>query len=129
MTANWDDELARLIEATCNGTIAVEEAARLDSRLTSEPAARQFYNNYLFLHGEMYSQHAAACHVPRVESQGLEAASSGARRNSWRSWLAIAAAVVGMSAVSSWLTYSIVHGAQATADVAAAPANENGESV
>ena len=60
MTADRDAELTRLIGAMCDGTITADEAAQLDSRLTHDVAARHFYNNYLFLHGELYSQHAAA---------------------------------------------------------------------
>ena len=82
MTADRDAELTRLIGAMCDGTITADEAAQLDSRLTRDVAARHFYNNYLFLHGELYSQHAAATYrAPQVESRELEAASSATRPN------------------------------------------------
>ena len=72
MTADRDAELTRLIGAMCDGTITADEAAQLDSRLTHDVAARHFYNNYLFLHGELYSQHAAAtCRAPQVRKSGF----------------------------------------------------------
>jgi hypothetical protein len=120
----------RLIGAMCDGVITADEAAQLDSRLTHDLVARHFYNNYLFLHGELYSQHAAAaCCAPQVESRELVGASSATRLKAWRTQLAIAAAVVGVSAVSSWLTYSLAGRGQMAADVRSTTTNENAKSV
>ena len=54
-----ENELSRLVGAMCDGTITSDEAARLDVLVQQDAAAREFYNNYLFMHGELYSQHAA----------------------------------------------------------------------
>ena len=52
-------ELETLVSAMCNGTINADESVRLDSLLTADPTAREFYNNCMFLHGELFSQNAA----------------------------------------------------------------------
>ena len=52
-------ELGRLVGAMCDGTISADDTGQLDSLLTTDDNARQFYNNYMFLHAELYSQHAA----------------------------------------------------------------------
>src|SRR5882757_3484039 len=106
MGETFTNDLASLIGAMCNGTISADDAAQLNARLKSDPAARTFYNNYMFLHGELYSQHAAAdvADELKIESRELEPAP---RRNRWGSVLAIAAALFGVAAVSSWATYSV----------------------
>ncbi|HEX3598743.1 MAG TPA: FecR domain-containing protein [Lacipirellulaceae bacterium] len=118
MAASFESDLAALVGAMCNGAISAGDARRLDARLTTDPDAREFYNNYLFLHGELYSQHAAADVVQslRIESREPERAP---RRNRWRGVLAIAAALVGVAAVSSWATYSLSQHWQRGANVAA----------
>ena len=87
---------------------------RLDELVQTDDDARRFYNNYMFLHAELYSQHAA------VEASDAERMSGASRaesrcwpivpdsacrsrlRSAWRCWLAIAAALSGVAAVSSW---------------------------
>ncbi len=125
------DELGRLIGAMCEGNITADDAGQLDSLLAKDEAARQFYNNYMFLHAGLYSQHASLEAVEsgavdsglRISDCGLErvGASSppvGAQRTgagdrparfSGR-WVAIAAVLIGVAAVSSWLTYSFTGG-------------------
>lgn len=103
------NNLMRLVGAMCNGTITVEEANELDSLLTSDPAARALYNNYAFMHGELYSQHASLAASSCSDVEILKPVRSGERRT-WASKLAIAAALVGVAAVSSWLTHSISGG-------------------
>src|SRR5262249_5268284 len=78
--------------------------------ITSDPAARRLYNNYVFMHGELYSQHASLAAASGSSVEILNSVQSGARRN-WANWLAIAAALVGVAAVSSWLTHSLGGGA------------------
>src|SRR4051812_44537621 len=100
-----DTDLERLLEAMCNGTISQDESARLDSLLETSEDARRFYNNYMFLHAELYSQHAslgavetlAESHAPAYESFD---------RTPYR-WLALAAALIAVALGSSWLTYFI----------------------
>jgi ferric-dicitrate binding protein FerR (iron transport regulator) len=48
-----DDELWALAEAFVDGTAAADERDRLEARLRSEPAARQFYVAYLDLHAQL----------------------------------------------------------------------------
>ncbi len=106
MNSTRESELLRLVGAMCDGTITTDEAATLDSMITSDAAARAFYNNYVFMHGELYSRHVAlgACDVTEIEPVNLVGA---ARSVGGYRWLAIAAALVGVAAVSSWLTYSL----------------------
>ena len=58
--ASWDEELGRLVGAMCNGAITADDTERLDHILVQDEAARQFYNNYLFLHAEMYSSQSGS---------------------------------------------------------------------
>jgi hypothetical protein len=122
MAAGHKNELDRLIGAMCDGTISEDDAARLDAQLTQDARAREVYNNYLFLHGELYSRHAAGVECGRelrVEGRGPETVRLAGSR--WQWWLAIAAALVGVAAVSSWATYAVTsRGAQLAASVDAA---------
>jgi hypothetical protein len=141
---NRNDELGRLVGAMCDGTITADDTRALDSLLTKDEAARRFYNNYMFLHAELYSQHAAvapvaACELERAgasspprktiardsDSTPLSrpsAVSSGPNGKRY-AWLAVAAALVGVAAVSSWVTYAVVggNGQERTEVVQAAP--------
>src|SRR6267142_6574408 len=69
-----NDELGRLVGAMCDGTITAEDTGQLDALLTKNEEARRFYNNYMFLHAELYSQHAAA----PIADLGLRIADSNA---------------------------------------------------
>ncbi len=135
MATGCESELERLVGAMCDGTITAEEIAQLDSRLTKDVSARAFYNNYMFLHGELYSQHAALeCRQElRVESSPRRIFDRGPERasrfNGWRAWLAIAAGLVGVAAGSSWLTYSLASGERRAADVARTVAGDSAQSV
>lgn len=118
MAARCEQELERLAAAMCNGTITADEAAQLDSLLADDAAARAFYNDYMFLHGELFSRHASLEAVEagkdfgfRVSDCGLQTANSQAfnpnsaiRNRKYARWLAIAAAFIGVAMVSSWLT-------------------------
>ncbi len=42
----------------CHGTLAESDGELLDAVLESDAEARRFYNNYMFLHAELYAQHA-----------------------------------------------------------------------
>src|SRR2546423_1195564 len=73
MSANDPNgELGVLIGAMCDGTITADESGRLDTLLASNKNARQFYNNYMFLHAELYSQHASVEAVESDKDFGLE---------------------------------------------------------
>jgi ferric-dicitrate binding protein FerR (iron transport regulator) len=117
MLSHAEHNLMRLVGAMCNGTITADEAAELDSMLTSNPAARAFYNNYAFMHGELYSQHAALAASRDCDVEMRKPASSEGRRP-WAKWFAIAAALVGVAAVSSWLTRSLPGGGGHSSTVA-----------
>src|SRR5438105_8970669 len=89
MIGSYRDELGLLVGAICDGTIADDECERLNSLLKKNEEARQFYNNYMFLHAELYSQHAsleAVEHEAEVELRiancGLERGGSSATRRS-----------------------------------------------
>ncbi len=71
-----NNELGRLVGSMCDGTITADDAVQLDLLLTHNEDARRFYNNYMFLHAELYSQHAAVevSQELRVESQVSEEA-------------------------------------------------------
>ncbi len=131
MTDNYfNDELNRWLCGLCDGTITADEADRLDALLKTDETARQCYNNYMFLHAELFSQHASLVAVAsgrdwEMERAGSSTTPAGARsigtstvgarpsatdrarrpaRGAAR-WLAIAAALIGIAAVSSWATY------------------------
>jgi hypothetical protein len=129
----WNDELGGLMSALCDGTLSDAGCARLDSLVTTDEAARQCYNNYMFLHAELFSQHAcergAGSHPERTRQEviafPIAAASnpqSAVRNTRSVAWPAIAAAVVGVAAVSSWVTYFLTRPLQtATTSLASSP--------
>lgn len=124
MSAEFERELELLTSAMCNSTITAEETSQLDELLKRDAAARAFYNNYLFLHGELYSQHAALGAETELRPDVSEpVARRAAARKKWRSWLAVAAALVGVAAISSWLTHSLAVGGRRVVDTATVPAN------
>jgi len=47
--------------------ITADDTGQLNALLTQDEEARRFYNNYMFLHAELYSQHAS---LEAVESEG-----------------------------------------------------------
>jgi hypothetical protein len=106
MTSARENELLRLVGAICDGTITDNESATLNAVITTDAAARAFYNNYVFMHGELYSRHVklGACDVPVIEVQKV---ADNSRSANWQQWLAIATALIGVALVSSWLTYSL----------------------
>jgi hypothetical protein len=137
--ANWNKELGGLVGAMCNGTITAAETGQLDELLAEDEGARQFYNNYMFLHAEMYSQHASLEAVEGVGNCGFRISDCGLKnmehfdsnpRSAIRNpkflpWLAIAAGLIGVAAVSSWVTYAVTSRyANRSLQVAQAPAPE-----
>jgi hypothetical protein len=113
MATGQEQELERLVGAMCEGTITEADAARLDERIQQDARAREFYNNYMFLHGELYSRHAAGAEIGLGSSvepstgSGQGSQESEVAGSRWRQWFAIAAALVGVAAVSSWATRSL----------------------
>ncbi|RPH40407.1 MAG: hypothetical protein EHM91_11155, partial [Planctomycetota bacterium] len=59
------DDLLDLAAAVCNGTITAEQHARLEQLLSADPAARQRYFDYLYLHLALGQTHAAG-RVPKA---------------------------------------------------------------
>ncbi|HEX5471826.1 MAG TPA: FecR domain-containing protein, partial [Lacipirellulaceae bacterium] len=136
------DDLGRWVGAMCDGTISDEDMGQLDSLLTNEIEARRYYNNYMFLHAELYSQHASLeaveddCEL-RMAGGRLGMADSlkvkpqsEIRNPKFVRWLALAAALIGVAAVSSWVTYSVTRaGQKARTDIATATGNEKAQDV
>lgn len=158
------NDLSELLNRLCAGTIGEEETRQLDDVLVSDRDARRFYNDYMFLHAELYAQHAsveavengASCGLPATAGElpldcGLDevgnvalgeddpahlrlASDSGrawhnpqseSRGRKGFQWWAIAAAIVGVAAVSSWATYVASRGSDTpTARMAT---SDNGE--
>lgn len=129
MATDCTQEIEQLAAAMCNGTITADEAARLDSLLAKDPAARAFYNDYFFLHGELYSRHASLGVGTDLRPEVAEVVAMQSTRRAWLGWLAVAAALLGVSAVSSWLTYSIATNGRPSVEVASAPATTGAKSV
>ncbi len=118
-----NDELHRLVSEYCHGTISKEDGVLLDAALESDAEARQFYNNYLFMHAELYTQLASVgCEslVARIEEREAEFARSAfsAPPAPRHSWLAIAAALLAVAAGSSWFTYFASQQARPVSEVA-----------
>jgi hypothetical protein len=120
--ASWNEELGRLVGAMCNGTITADETVELDQLLADDEAARRFYNNYMFLHAEMYSQHAVLEAVESGENCGLGIADCGLNnmeqtvsnpQSEIRNpkfllpSLAIAVGLIGVAVASSLVTYGV----------------------
>src|SRR6476660_2658898 len=116
-----DNALERLVGAMCDGTITADDTGQLNALLTGDDEARRFYNNYMFLHAELYSQHASLEAVESGGDFGLERAGSSLTPGEVMktasqpmplsrklfAWLAVAAALLGVAAVSSWVTYAL----------------------
>jgi hypothetical protein len=131
-------EVDQLLHKVCDGTITMDEVGQLDSILAGDATARQSYNNLMFLHAELYAQHAsleamemgvnsellpidfvggplAVCGTKNRNRQ-IESRNSKLLRR-----LAIAAALIGVAAVSSWATYAFLGaGGKPTPQVASA---------
>src|SRR3954469_8358999 len=108
------DEVVRLVCAMCDGTITSDDTGQLDALLTKNEEARRFYNNYMFMHAQLYSQHAS---LAAVESGVLRRAglslvsnenqssdqwdhplrSAGAPKRILIQLLAVAAALIGVA--------------------------------
>lgn len=119
------DELYRLLSEHCHGTISAADNAALDALLASDTSARQFYNNYMFLHAELYSQHASIdCEtlVAKIEERELDLAQAAllAAPASRIPWLALAATLLGVAIGSSWLTYLATRNETSAGQVATA---------
>lgn len=105
-----NDELHRLLGDYCHGTISAADAEALNAALESDPAARQFYNNYMFLHAELFTQLANMdceelhARMKEDEAELARSVDEPAKRTG-RMWLALAATVLAVAAGSSWLTY------------------------
>src|SRR4051794_27737875 len=127
--ANPSDDVVRLVGALCDGTITSDDTGQLDALLTKNEQARRFYNNYMFLHAELYSQHAAG----PIADLGLRVVDSNAanpkseiRTPKYARWFAIAAALFGVAAVSSWATYTATRGRMTRVPVVAQVPSGNG---
>jgi hypothetical protein len=127
VTRHSNEELHRMLGDFCHGTLAEADGARLDALLANDGEARQRYNNYMFLHAELYTQHAnmgceSLAMKIAVGEADLACASFRVPRSARFNWLAIAAAIVGVAAGSSWLTYLATQAAIPAEQLADAPA-------
>lgn len=106
------DELDRLVSGLCNGTLAAAECGRLDDLLRTDDGARQFYNNYMFLHAELYSQHSYRGEqlgaTTTADAPVVVAGGRRRRRSTRPTWLAIAVSLVGVATITGLLTYSLI---------------------
>ena len=66
------DELSRLVNDFCNGILTEDGCRRLDALLESDESARQFYNNFMFLHAALYADHATLSHVDGESAEANE---------------------------------------------------------
>ena len=107
------DELHRLVNDFCNGILAEEGCRRLDGLLESDDSARQYYNNFMFLHAALYADHASLSHVDVESAEASDERESSLPRLARTraplrsSWITLAATLLGVAAVSSWLTYKV----------------------
>jgi FecR protein len=116
-------ELQRMVGEFCHGTLVDADSTLLDAVLEKDAEARQFFNNYMFLHAELYAQHAnldCESAVESLEQQTAEIAgvSHVIARPARFLWLAIAAALVGVAIGSSWLTFWVTTSGPAISSVA-----------
>ena len=81
MPANVHDDLDRLVGALCDGTLTADEYARLDVLLADDEDARQYYNDYMFLHAELYSQNAAVSEIADCELRIADSTAANSIRN------------------------------------------------
>jgi hypothetical protein len=135
-------ELASLFDRLCDGTLTDDQAQQLDNVLSKDEAARQSYNNYMYLHAELYAQHASVEVAEsgsdfgfRILECGLVEAGSETGRSliakrSQRAfpWWAVAAVIVGIAAFSSWGTYLATR-ATSTNAVASADSADVGDGI
>jgi hypothetical protein len=115
MASELHEELNRLVGALCDGTLTAEDYHRLDEFVQADVEARRFYNNYMFMHAALYSQHVAVEPALPSNGQALDSMSLLAEmptgsaepgtRPASRRWLLLAAALIGVAVVSSWGTY------------------------
>lgn len=118
MTTDVHDDLDRLVGALCDGTLTSDDYARLDALLAGDDKARRFYNDYIFLHAELYSQHASIgdisdlglriADLSRADSSPtpIDADHVRALKSRLR-WAAAAAALICVAVGSSLLTYLV----------------------
>lgn len=120
-------ELHRLAGDLCHGTLSEDDGERLDSLLHGDAAARQFYLNYMFLHAELYTQHASVCDDGRATTSNERETRLGrfslvTLRGSLLSWFMIAASLLIVGAGSSWLTFLATRSDTSTGQLAGAAA-------
>jgi hypothetical protein len=135
--AGNSNELERLVSGLCDGTWSAEDAQRLDLLLSADADARHYYSNYMFLHAELYSQHASLEAVESRGECGLRIAdyeldqdrpskiSPSPRARKLLGRVAIAAALVGVAAASSLVTYAMLGKSRQAAVAAVGPARIN----
>jgi len=110
MQPSSHDELFRLLAEHCHGTITDADGAALDALLAADAESREIYNNYMFLHAELYTQSASMdCETlaAKIEQSELDLAAAALMTPpaSRVPWLALAATLLGVAIGSSWLTY------------------------
>lgn len=138
-------ELQRLLAAWCNDALDGEDAERLQRALETDPEARRFYLQYAAVEAELRSVHSGGAWAgaqlaeaamqdepslaptagvaPRREP--AERSRSRGRRGRHGATVAIAASLIGIAAIASWVAYRVGPSYGRDAFVAAATPGED----
>jgi hypothetical protein len=127
MCESTQPELDRLIEALCQGSISVEEAARLNDLLARDTAARSSYLERLWMDAELFATFLVSeagmpieaetvnpnrRPVESIATSDANLVKSRAARflSSYGAWLAVAAALLIACLGSGWLAFLAARG-------------------
>lgn len=128
MKSYWTTE--RLLDAVgqlCNGAIDASEGRQLDEILRNDPQARRLYTNYLWVHACLFSEGGSLANDATVAAASAGAVDRPVEHSPTPPlggrgiWFVIAASLVGVAALSSWLTYQLGERPRSTSAVASAP--------
>jgi ferric-dicitrate binding protein FerR (iron transport regulator) len=113
MNERWTaEQLLDAIGDLCNGTIDEGVGRELDDLLAGDAQARRIYTNYMWTHACLYAEAGSLHHEGDATRHAaltshldtLDDDLATPRRGARRSWLALAAAILGVAAFSSWAT-------------------------
>ncbi|MBA3480666.1 MAG: FecR domain-containing protein, partial [Pirellulales bacterium] len=128
MNSPWSpDRLLEAVGQLCNGTISEADGRELDELLAEDPQARRLYTNYMWIHACLYAEGGALgaaagesaengrLHFESAHLSILANPSPGPSLRGRGIIAAVAAALIGVAAFSSWMTYQF-SGAKNLAD-------------